>query len=278
MTTVKQMRGADGVLAQDAEGVLPESDDTGPPSSSRRSDTPWRPPIALWHLYLLILLTSGVYIFFWTARVAGDMRRHVNDEIRPWHYVAGLLIPIAGLFVVHKQASQIRQLNDRVDQRIGPPPWVIVILTLVVTVLPEMAEKLLDQEVWYLETATFLLFVALIAIPWLLMQRQLNCFKLALSGARWSGRPFHFSKLQYLALSPGVVAVGLFAFVSHENLLREWGDHLGPGETVSGTSGLYVLSPPDDGWVRVKPGTIEEETDLELYGSSTETWVVAYVN
>ncbi len=148
MTTVKQMRGADGVLAQDAEGVLPESDDTGPPSSSRRSDTPWRPPIALWHLYLLILLTSGVYIFFWTARVAGDMRRHVNDEIRPWHYVAGLLIPIAGLFVVHKQASQIRQLNDRVDQRIGPPPWVIVILTLVVTVLPEMAEKLLDQEVW----------------------------------------------------------------------------------------------------------------------------------
>ncbi len=110
------------------------------------------------------------------------------------------------------------------------------------------------------------------------MQRQLNCFKLALSGARWSGRPFHFSKLQYLALSPGVVAVGLFAFVSHENLLREWGDHLGPGETVSGTSGLYVLSPPDDGWVRVKPGTIEEETDLELYGSSTETWVVAYVN
>jgi hypothetical protein len=55
---------------------------------------------------------------------------------------------------------------------------------------------------------------------------------------------------------------------------------LGPlqtGQAMTGPSGLYTITLPDNRWTRVPPGTLSKDTDLELYRSSPKTWAVAYV-
>jgi hypothetical protein len=76
----------------------------------------------------------------------------------------------------------------------------------------------------------------------------------------------------------GVVLIGLVLFGVYEVSKRQFGEALASGSSIPGAVGWYALSAPDGGWIRVAPGTINEDTDLELYGNSTDTWAIAYVD
>lgn len=234
---------------------------------------PWHPPIALWQLYLLFVSTIGIYQFFWLRRFATDMRRHVDPDIRPWLYVVALFVPMAPPFLAWRLTGLLTRLDETPARHIGPPRWVIV-ATAALTGLVGTGMMFADAEGGLLVIIALLLSIAVLPLPWLLLQRQLNHYKQSLAGADWTSRPYRFTKLQYGALACGVMLSALTAIGLYVEFERHRGERLEQDARIGGASGLYTLTVPDYGWVRVPPGTIEQRTDLELYGPTVDTWAV----
>jgi hypothetical protein len=65
--------------------------------------------------------------------------------------------------------------------------------------------------------------------------------------------------------------------VAAETGTRRGGDALAAHAPVLGASGIYEMRPPDTGWTRVLPGTIEAGTDLEVLGPGN-SWAIVFVN
>lgn len=92
-------------------------------------------------------------------------------------------------------------------------------------------------------------------------------------------RPTHGMAYVFWSLAGlvNITLIGLGLVGGHDVLQRRLGDPLEPRESVAGPSGLYTLQLPDRPWVRVSPGTIgDDDSDLELYGETVETWAVVY--
>jgi hypothetical protein len=253
-----------------ATALAADDADLGSPAAA----AVWRPPLALWQLYLLILLTLGIYPWFWTLGVARDMRHHLHDRIRPWLYVVGLTIPLVNLAVIHKQAKQIRLLNASAGRELAVRPWAIVVLAAIAYALSFLLDT---ASGWWLPIWLGLMLSAF-SVPFLILQHQLSGFKAALPGARWTARPFRLRLRQWLAMIPGAAALALVVYGVMLELPRSRGVPVETGAPIRGASGLYTLLAADGDWVRVPVGTIAEDTDLELYGATSDTWVIVFVS
>lgn len=232
---------------------------------------PWFPPVTLWQLWLLCVLSFGIYVFFWVYRVAKDMQRHVRKDISPGMYVLGACIPIAGPFVAYKQHAQISQLNNSAGQRLAPAAWCIVVL-VICNYVAGTALQISDN------LPTIFVYLTISPIPCLLMQRKLNAYKLTLLNANWVTHPFRFTKLQYIALVLGGAIFALALYGSLEEMGRWQGQAMSAGSVVSGTKAPYHLTIPNNEWRSVAPGTIGEGSDLDTYGASVETFLIVYVH
>jgi hypothetical protein len=240
----------------------------------------WTPPIALWQLYLLFVFTGGIYVFFWTVRVASDIRRHLDSSVRPWLYALALAIPLVGLLVVYRQASQIQMLSKNGGLTQRPQPKVIVLLTLAVLFVWSAFDRSIgNSNDWYAQYLSLIPGLLIAPIPWLLMQQQLNRFKVSkLSGSEthWKSTPFKLTRLQYAALLPGILFIGLGVYDTYNNVWRYSGELLAKNETISSDQELYYLTVPNDGWKRIARGTISKESDLELFSTSIGASAIVY--
>lgn len=74
-----------------------------------------------------------------------------------------------------------------------------------------------------------------------------------------------------------VIFVGLFIIGSYEALKRQFGDAVKAGEAIAGANGAYTVTPPDNNWVRLKPGTISDNGKMEFFGPTIDTWAIIHI-
>ena len=232
-------------------------------------DEPWHPPLALWQLALLIVLTGGLYIIFWTWRFARDIKRHVDPRVKSWLHVVGVIVPFGILVVLYAHYDRIRTLSRFKDQQplVGATPfWACVWLLLVGG---DIAYYLLTEDLPYFwEFLWFIPSSALFACPWLALQINLNRFKQRLSGATWSSVPYRFTRLQYVAL---VIGLLLHVFIGWACYVIELPDgrivyprYPFKNDIVYGPGRLYQLTIPASGWAVLPGGSYEPDSDIEL--------------
>lgn len=268
--------GSAGAAAPPASGQVPRvaAEPQGPA---------WNPPLPVWLFLLLHVLTLGFYTFFWIARVAGDIRRHLDPEARAWRYVLGYFVVPVQPFVVVKLGRHFAALNARQARRAGPPIWVMASLAAVNIPLYLFLAMGLDYAEQALrDFAVLAAVMAVVGLPWLLLQRQLNAFKAGLRDVAWTAPPHRLTVPQYFVLSFGLLFWGLCSFgllvERYDFVPKPAGIALNPASEVRGDSGLYALSLPGPGWRRVPKGSIVEHADLELVGPDPGTQLVVYVN
>ncbi len=255
--------------------VSPDAEPQGPP---------WNPPLPIWLFLLLHVLSFGFFTFFWITRVAGDIRRHLDQEARAWRYFLGYLVGIVQPFVVVKLGQHFATLNARQGQRVGPPIWVMVTLAVVNLPLYFVSWRLEFEEQAARDLAIVFVILIVTGLPWFLLQRQLNVFKARLENVAWTAPPHRLTVPHYFVLSVGLLFWGISTFgivvESYDFDLDPLpaGVALEPASEIRGDSGFYALSAPGPGWRRLPKGSIAEGADLELAGPSADTRLVVYVN
>ena len=156
-----------------------------------------------------------------------------------------------------------------------------------------------EGEASYIVVLRVFAYFAVLPLPWLVLQRQLNAYKDTLGEVTWSSAPFRLSGPQtavilptalfalFLAFGGTLVALEDFELIKFRNLDAQpavvdvssgLDRRLDSDVPVEGTSGLYTLTPQHPIWTKVPVGTLNDESDLELYGPTADTWVIVYAD
>ena len=253
-----------------------------PKATAKPQGPVWHPPLPVWLFLLLHVLSFGIYTAFWIGHVAGDIRRHLDPQARAWRYVLGYLVAFVQPFVVVKLGRHFAAFNARQERTVGPPIWIMVILAALNIPLYFVAAGLGYRERALRDFLVLAAVLAVVSLPWLLLQRQFNVLKAGLEDVAWTAPPRRVTVSQYFLLSFGLLLWGLTIF----GLLIERYDFgpapagvaLEPAAVVRGDSGLYALSVPGPGWRRAPKGHITADADLELIGPGPGTRLVVYVS
>jgi hypothetical protein len=86
-------------------------------------------------LVLLLVLSSGLYIFYWTFLTWKQLARATGGQHYPvWHALT-LLVPFYSLFRLHRHVSVINEVSRKAGLVPGFVAWVFVMLYIVSNIL-----------------------------------------------------------------------------------------------------------------------------------------------
>lgn len=270
--------------------TLPDGQAPGPWDGNAVRET-WHLPQSAWWLYLLSVLTFGLWLCHWAGCVADDLRRNRGAAVRPCAVRFGLLVPGFGWRLLRELARAVHALGDPATGS-GPRFVALVALaggtiqllylsTLLTALLAIFWPELAVYYPGYLALGSLLL----LPLPFLVLQLRLNRFKATLAEPGWVTRSY---PLVYdLALAGLVIAAAVR--VVWPDLWQQicspvaWTDQgeerpLVASVPVRGESGLYSLTPPDDDWARVDPDRFHAGSDLSLVGPGRETRVFVWTD
>jgi hypothetical protein len=231
----------------------------------------WYPPLPLWKLFLLLILTLGFYSLFFLYRAAKDLRDHGNPKITPWLYPFSTLIWIATAFAAHKLATAA---EDRVGFERSSSWGSPALITLLASAgqIAMAASGISNLTLWYLAA------VFLYSTPWLLLQRQLNLIKQDQPPDAFVTPPWRYTRLQWAALGVGALVCVVIGFAVRQDLVRLSGEKLVAGETYADPRDRFEFVIPAAGWTIVGPGYLGEDSDLELLGPGDSDWAIVFVH
>ncbi len=122
------------------------------------------------------------------------------------------------------------------------------------------------------------LFLLLLPLPVLAIQKRVNDLKAKLDAPRWTHEAYRLMRIERIGV---FTVLGLAVAASLEQFdakFDRWrGEALAANQAIAGTSGLYSLTPPDAGWVRVGADHFHEGSDLSLYGPSEDTGILVWI-
>jgi hypothetical protein len=239
-------------------------------SPGKAPDAPWTAPLGTGRLFLLLFLTCGVYSLFYLYKTARDLRNHADRELTPWLYPLSTLIGLANAIAGARLAGVAERHASYTQRRGSAAPVLIGILIFVAHAVLTVGGNLTVQSV-------SVLGVLLFAVPWLLLERQLDVIKSSLPDTRFRTKPHRFTKLQWVTVGLGGVVWILIAITLWDDVVRWRGTALAPTVVYHDPQGRFSLMPERSGWLVVPPGTVTEEAALDLYGPGVTDWAVVHV-
>ena len=272
-----------------------EQQGEGPPggpwtSPDGTADTPeWKPAMPIWRFWLLMVITLGIYRLFWIAGVARELRRNQDSDIRPWHYVLGLLVGVASPFVAATVTGHIDRNGIRRGLDTGPSKGLIVTLSVVAMVAEFASSNVTDAMIasgaslWLTVLILVCTYAAVVPLPWALIQLRLNRLKSAMAYPERPSRLSRFSLPQFGVIALGVVfwplvIIGSLPDSTLDTLFapEAVGEPVLADEPISGSAGGYWITVRTDNWLRVDADANPDEPDLELVTQTQHSWLVVY--
>ena len=257
----------------DSAPRLPGQDGpTAPPSTPVDERPVVYPPLAVWKLALLLLLTLSLYSVFWMFRTARDLELGGRGQRNAWLWFLAPLIAIVYGGATYKMAEAVREWEDDANSAPSTPlfPGLLGMIAFAGSAVFGAGLRF-GMPLW---AATLALTTAI--APLLVMQGQLNCIK--------TGERFRFRSPAWRFSWPQRVAIGVIGIVWALNtwlVSKYWlaernGTPLAAGDVIQGGGGNFELRAPTDGWVQIEPGLHNEAADIELLLAGTDDWAAVY--
>lgn len=252
--------------------LLPEADAVAAATDKRD----WYPPLPLWKLFLLLVLTFGLYSAFYVYRTARELRDHSNPLLTPALYPFSLLFaPVAGVAAA-RLATAAGQAAGA-DQKIAAASPALVGLGVFVGHVGLALSNLSTL------TSVSIIAVAVYALPWLLLQHQINRIKrvrlvASPDAIRFRTRPERYTKWQWVGLGCGVLMFVLVGFALRDDYIRLTGEALPVREAWVDPLGRFMFEVPRDGWKIVSSGYYSDDAEIELAGPGAGDWALVFVH
>jgi hypothetical protein len=212
-------------------------------------------PFTLWRFFVLVAATCGIYLLFWSYRIARDAEAVTGEPRKAWLYPFSLLIPPLAAIVVTvviSDCDEARATRDPARKRsraglCGSAFFVGLALLNLASATEIPVSGML---------AAFLA-CALLALP---AEAAINRARLELPLQR-RDTVGGFAPWHYVLLVPGVALWILIAvYVRDSEWQRLTGHALAAGQPHHVMNYQYTVTPPDSGWARVAR---LEDPDLE---------------
>jgi hypothetical protein len=215
-------------------------------TKARVAAKPLGAPFTLWRFYVLVVVTFGLYLLFWSYRIARDAEAVTGEARKAWAYpLSHLFSPWAALLVavVISDCDEARAVQDPARQRarMGICGWGCLI-GFVALGLSGASWVPLGWSIAAIVAGALLTLPAEAAIN----RARLD---LPLERARAIGG---FAPWQYLLLGAGAVVWALIAVDWFQSgWQRLAGEPLAAGQAAPVMHDQYTVTPPDAGWTRV---------------------------
>ncbi|WP_145986352.1 hypothetical protein [Methylocaldum marinum] len=227
---------------------------------------PLYPPMKLWRVYFLLVLSATLYAVMLTYRTIRDLNQIGEKRTQPGFYAVGVLIPLVNYAIFFQMANSIARSARKNGFDLPLHPAALTGLLIFTAFAPTVMPSFL-----------YPLTVSIAAIPWLVLHQQMNRLRLA-HGPNWRQPDNRYTWKQRSLLIAGLPLMALILVGSKPEFLHFTGKRLAPGESVSGHTPTYRLQIPDEGWRVVPSGTLFPGTDLELMGKTLNDWVVVHAH
>jgi hypothetical protein len=230
--------------------------------------------LPLWRLYAYAVASFGLFLPIWVYRVARNQDPDPARRTTHACWAAGCFIPAVCMALLHHFTRQASAGEEAGSENRRTRRW-----------LPAHPSLLFAAVVllWWLTPLSGFWFLSflLLPVPFLFVQRQLNLVAMRQPHDATVSPPPAPAPLWRRALQVGLTVAGLAGFgLATWKMDRHELARLVAAESagaIRGTSGLYELHLGDRSWVRVEPGTYgDSDSDLELRGPGSETWIVVY--
>ncbi|MEL7538393.1 MAG: hypothetical protein AAFM91_15205 [Pseudomonadota bacterium] len=229
-------------------------------------------PLQRWKLALLLVLTLGVFAFYWCYRLARDLKVGGRGEYHPWLWFLAPLTGISYGIAIFNLAAAYREWAEATDARIVPVsnPMGLGLLAFVTAVTVNVTSGL-DVLIWPLLVAMLASFV-----PLLVLQGQVNAIK-EQTAPEFRTPPMRFTWVQRVVVGVLALAWIPIAYFSLELELQQLGgQRLAQGTVIEDPAGNFSLRLPSAGWVQIEPGYSSTDADVELlladYGDWAAIW------
>ena len=117
-------------------------DESGYPEASSETLILLGYPISLKRILFMVVISYGLYIFYWYYLTWKQYRDHTNEVVYPvWHALT-LLVPIYGLFRTHAHTRIFRESMVNADLPSSINPKLAVIVVLATGVLDHIALRI----------------------------------------------------------------------------------------------------------------------------------------
>ncbi|NND60469.1 MAG: hypothetical protein HKN49_09405 [Gammaproteobacteria bacterium] len=235
-------------------------------------------PLPLWKLYLLLLLTVGIYAIPWFYRAARDVRDATGNRFSPWLWVFAPFLSIWAAI----PAYRLSRATDRWEREGAParepsskPGNVAGLMVLFaglgsVPTLP-----------WWLLVVTLLL----LPIPYLVMQGQLNAAKAELPVEQFRTTPNRYTDNQLIMmivfsiLFLAIVAVWLIVreLQQDESVTADMRRSEVFGTVITDPQQRFELQVDVPGWFQVPVGYNSDDGELEFVTDYPDDWAIVFM-
>jgi hypothetical protein len=223
-----------------------------------------RMPMKTWRLFLLMLFSCALYSVVLAYQIAKDINATGGKQLKVKTYILGLFIPLVNIYIFYQLAENIALLAKKKTIALNyDDPSALTGLLLIT-----------GGSAWFLPDFLYLVQISILAIPWLVLNNQMNRIRLTYVSDK-QAIP-HFNWKQRGIIIAGIPLMILILIGSKQNFMYFVGERFEKGENISGKTSAYQLHIPDKGWRKVTIGTLYPDTDLELMNNTGE-WVVVRI-
>jgi hypothetical protein len=215
---------------------------------------------SVWRLYLLLVLTLGVYLIFWLYGQFKYQCASGRIKGKPLLWVLLSWVPLLDIYIYYFLARNLCREEQRCTRA---EPWVFAVTLSVIG----NASLFIEPDSWFLAA-----IVLLTPLPVAWLQYRINQ---SLAGE--PGEALKFTTRQWYALVVGIIFTVILALsmrydldVPATGITRQ-----AVGSVVEGPGGFYSVQLPDGNWKKVPSGTIQKDSDLELVDAKNgvKAWV-----
>lgn len=262
-------------MTSSSESTSSDSSPTAPqPGSDNTRSAPNRvyPPLQVWKLALLIIVTFGLYVLVWIFRAARDLRNLGNRKLIPWLYIFSVYIPLVVPFSSSRIWGGFQQLLSEERRAHALLDFLVPLLAFIAALLAVLIERLNLNWGYY-----FLLFM-IMPLPWCFIQWNVNRVKrfMELDESAYTSKPYKYNWWQIAIIVICLPLTALFYWgIGDETFRRATGTQFTAGSTYQSPQGYYAFTFPSGNWTEA-PNYVSADTATEFLGPYSESWIGIY--
>lgn len=232
-----------------------------------------QPPQKLWHVFLLMTFTFGIYSLVYTYQNARDLRSIDKQKTLAWAWPFGIIISLAAPYVFDQMTRRASAIAAQSGQSMPSRGVLIGILILLISISQAIHSAIDGSDFALTSTLVYSLLFATL-FTWL--AHDMNKLRRCYLDSQLRRPAYSLSIPQIITLVVGgLLSTALYGFIVPDELAQLRLPTITAGSHWKAPDKPYRIEFQDD-WKQAPIGTYSEDDALAEFSLSDVTWTLIF--